>query len=157
MTSKDFTTVRHFSAGEFEHVGGYRLIDVDVVHLADRIRHAYGRPLIITSAYREPEKNTDTLGAAKSQHMFGMALDLKPVRLDRAYYGGLVMAAMRHWCAGFGVYDDGHIHIDVRPTIVGARWISIEGTQYAWSYHNLGQAIDHAIGSREPLGDGRMT
>tara|TARA_R110002020_G_scaffold37893_1_gene114466 strand:+ start:2038 stop:2511 length:474 start_codon:yes stop_codon:yes gene_type:complete len=155
MTLGDFKTIRHFTADEFEHVGGYEHVDEAVVRLADRIRHAYGRPLILKSAYRAPASNTDTGGAYKSQHLVGKALDLSPTHPDRAHYGALVMAALKHWCGGFGAYDDGHIHIDVRDTVVGARWIGLEGVSYGWTWDNLEQVIGRASGSQRSPGDGR--
>lgn len=132
MTRGDFKTKRYFSPGEFDHLGGYEHVSDAAVVWADRVRHEYGRPLIITSAYREGDTG---------QHACGNALDLAPTHPDRTHYGELVVAAFRIWCGGFGVYDDGHIHGDVRDTVIGARWVTIEGTEYPWTWDNMEQAV----------------
>ena len=49
----------------------------DLCFKLDRAREFYGSPIIITSGYRSPEHNKKIGGAAKSAHIFGMAVDIR--------------------------------------------------------------------------------
>ena len=40
------------------------------------LRHLYGKPLILTSAYRDPNHNRRVGGATNSQHVAGRAFDI---------------------------------------------------------------------------------
>ncbi len=145
MTHDDFQRIDHFIPDEFARLGGYEHIDFEVVKLADQIREDYGRPLIVTRAFTEPEANADGGGVKQSRHLTGQALDLVTTRPDRAHYCQLVMSALRFWCGALGVYDDGHIHIDIRSGARGSRWIVIDETTYQWTYDNLKTVIDRSL------------
>lgn len=53
----------------------------NLVNLVDKIldplREAYGKPIIVTSGYRSPKLNKAVGGDANSQHMMGMAADIR--------------------------------------------------------------------------------
>lgn len=52
-------------------------MDPKLLLMLDRFREIYGKPLIITSAYRSEEQNAKTENASdKSQHIYGRAVDL---------------------------------------------------------------------------------
>lgn len=52
-----------------------RLVD----NILDPLREAYGAPIIVTSGYRCGRLNKAVGGAAKSQHMYGQAADIRTV------------------------------------------------------------------------------
>jgi len=109
--------VRHFSAAELLELGashGVKTADgfglntlpprellpnlVKVALLADAVRDAYGKPLIVVSAYRSPAYNRALSGAAsRSFHLRAMALDIAPANND---VRGLHAAAGPFWGAG---------------------------------------------------------
>lgn len=53
----------------------------NLVNLVDKIldplREAYGKPIIVTSGYRCPKLNKAVGGSISSQHMTGMAVDIR--------------------------------------------------------------------------------
>jgi hypothetical protein len=73
---------------------------------------AYGQPLTINSAYRDPQKNDDVGGAKGSQHLHGNAID---VDVTGKPYDERVALANLAWDAGYrgiGFYDNS-LHFDV--------------------------------------------
>lgn len=48
-----------------------------LAQLLERVRDAVGRPILVTSAYRSPEVNRAVGGTERSQHMRGLAADIK--------------------------------------------------------------------------------
>lgn len=45
----------------------------------EKLREAWGSPIVVTSGYRSREVNKGVGGANNSQHMRGMAADIRPV------------------------------------------------------------------------------
>jgi uncharacterized protein YcbK (DUF882 family) len=93
------------------------------------LRDAWGSPLVVISGYRSPAWNERVGGAKASQHMLGLAADVRPVTrskdlssLERlvtkmAATGGLP------GLGGMGFYPGRWIHLDARPhTGRIARW-----------------------------------
>ena len=89
-------------------------------HLMDMLEElrAYNddQALLLTSAYRTPERNRITPGAAKaSKHMLGQAVDVRVSNLDPVQ---LVACAKACEFAGIAQYADAavpRVHLDVRP------------------------------------------
>lgn len=48
----------------------------------DELRELYGKPLIVNSAYRCPKHNAEVGGVKNSQHLLGIAADIKDVSKD---------------------------------------------------------------------------
>ncbi|SMH51144.1 D-Ala-D-Ala carboxypeptidase family metallohydrolase [Maritimibacter sp. HL-12] len=77
------------------------------------LRDRLGKPLIVRSAYRNPEHNRAVGGAKRSKHMDGTAFDIAmsnhdPVAFERA--------AREVGFLGFGFYPrSGFMHIDLGP------------------------------------------
>lgn len=93
-------------------------ISPDLVSVLQKIRAHFGKPVIITSAYRTPAHNAKVGGVANSQHLFGAAADIRvknvsPLRV--AQYAEQILINK----GGIGVYET-FVHIDVRPT--KSRW-----------------------------------
>lgn len=73
---------------------------------------AWGQPLTVTSAYRDPKRNEAVGGANNSQHMHGNAYDVDTSHLS---YDERLALADAAWNAGFrgiGFYDNS-MHFDV--------------------------------------------
>ena len=77
-----------------------------------RLVDAYGQPLTINSAYRDPKKNAEVGGADNSQHIHGNAIDID---VTGKTYDERVALANMAWDAGYrgiGFYDNS-LHFDV--------------------------------------------
>ena len=48
-----------------------------VANVLDPLREAYGKPIVVNSGYRCPKLNRAVGGVAKSQHLTGMAADIR--------------------------------------------------------------------------------
>ena len=73
---------------------------------------AWGQPLTVTSAYRDPKRNEEVGGANNSQHMHGNAYDVDTSGMS---YDERLALADAAWNAGFrgiGFYDNS-MHFDV--------------------------------------------
>jgi len=77
-----------------------------------KLTDAWGQPLTVVSAYRDPEKNQEVGGAKGSQHLHGNAYDIDTSKLS---YEDRLRLADEAWNAGFrgiGFYDN-NMHFDV--------------------------------------------
>lgn len=132
--------IRHFSAAEIAPVGrlsdgetGTALIAptvdvlrnaIELARLLDRLRDRVGRPVKVTSWYRDPAYNKAVGGVWNSMHVTGGAADVQvrgisPRDVARAIYGD-------EWSeqTGVGVYST-FTHIDIRGRLgraAPARW-----------------------------------
>jgi zinc D-Ala-D-Ala carboxypeptidase len=102
-------------------------MDEEFMKQLHRLREDYGRPMTITSGYRDVSYNTVIGGSPNSAHILGQAVDVA-VSGNLAY--DLIRMAMLHGFTGIGVAQRGphnkrFIHIDnivnsdtsPRPTI----------------------------------------
>lgn len=83
-----------------------------------------GDPITVNSAYRTPEYNRRIGGAAKSQHVEGRALDLRPPKgmaLAEFYRRIRHLANHLETLKGIGRYRT-FVHVDTRPTARLAVW-----------------------------------
>lgn len=93
----------------FSPVESHGLTD-DLMHKLDRARELFNAPIIITSGYRDSEKNEGAGGVKDSSHTKGMAVDIRCA--DSELQKKLIWALC---VAGFhrvGVYNR-HLHCDV--------------------------------------------
>ena len=74
------------------------------------IRQKFGSPIAINSAYRP---YTLDIGASRSQHKYGRALDLRPLNGDFKKLLEVVKATSA--IKGIGLAQPSFLHIDIRP------------------------------------------
>ena len=92
------------------------------IEKCDKLREAYGKPLVVASGIRTPERNKQVGGVKNSSHLLGYAVDWKNIT-DTELIAFLDAA----WAADFrrfGVMATG-IHTDDDPT---------KGSPAIWDY-----------------------
>ncbi len=95
-----------------------KVVRPELLHLLNRIRQAWGRPIIVNSAYRSPEHNRAVGGVVNSYHVLGLAADIRPEHSeDLADLQDLCLDLNDH--GGVGLYNT-FVHVDARG--VKARW-----------------------------------
>lgn len=100
-------------------------VDSELVRVLQNIRDHFGKPVIITSAYRTAAHNKAVGGAKYSQHCYGRAADIRvagvPVETLATYAETLLPDT-----GGIGRYPvrsgrpTGWVHVDTRPA--KSRW-----------------------------------
>ncbi len=117
----------HFEVREFACRDGSDPVFVDtrLVQVLQSIRDHFGKPVVITSAYRTAAHNKAVGGAAYSQHCYGRAADIRVtgVTVERlAAYAETLLPDT----GGIGRYPvrsgrpTGWVHVDTRAE--KARW-----------------------------------
>ena|SRR5690554_4314680 len=72
----DWREVRHFRRAEFGHSGDVEPCP-ELVRILDEAREAVGRPFVINSGIRTPERNRAVGGSETSSHLTGHAVDIR--------------------------------------------------------------------------------
>lgn len=112
----DKKITEHFKLKEFACKNSEAIIISEkLCYILEAIRTHYGKQVTITSGYRTPEHNAKIGGAVKSQHMLGLAADIKIPGVkpsDIASYARTLMPTY----GGIGIYST-FTHIDVRDKI----------------------------------------
>ena len=88
----------------------------ELVEKLQRLRDAIGRPMIINSGYRCPERNRQVGGSPNSQHMLGTAVD---IRVNGMTPRQVAAEAEKIGFGGIGIYST-FTHLDTRAG--RARW-----------------------------------
>lgn len=93
---------KYFKPAELASKGdGSILVDMDAIARLESMREMVGKPLKITSGYRDPIHNAKVGGAPLSMHKFGRAFDISLAGHDanqleacakRAGFGGIAKA-----------------------------------------------------------------
>ena len=115
----DWSKYPNFSASEFKckHTGRNEMNE-EFMDRLQRLRTAYGKPINITSGYRDPSHPAEVRKPAGSigAHTTGRAVDI-PVRGHEVY--ALTMLAMEHGFTGIGLKQHGDkrfLHLDDLPS-----------------------------------------
>ncbi len=90
-----------------------------LIELLESIRNAFGKSITITSGYRCEHHNHEVGGAKKSQHMDGIAADIKVTGMDAHDVHAYLVQHLDDKIGGLGKYKS-WTHVDVRST--HARW-----------------------------------
>lgn len=93
-------------------------IDSELVNILQKIRSHFGKSITITSAYRTPPHNKAVGGEAYSQHLYGLAADIKVSGVTPKKVAAYAETLLKNK-GGIGTYST-FTHIDVRAT--KARW-----------------------------------
>jgi uncharacterized protein YcbK (DUF882 family) len=94
----------------------------------NRLREAFGKPLIVTSGFRCQAHNSAVGGAKASQHLYGTGVDIKPASGGKEELDRLFKLAQEEK-AFTGIGDGrprGFVHLDVRALPKGQtriQWI----------------------------------
>lgn len=92
-------------------------VNLRLVHVLQRVRDHFGKPVIINSAYRTKEYNAKVGGAAASQHLLGAAADISIQGVAPSVVADYAETILP--TGGIGRYGT-FTHIDVRDG--KARW-----------------------------------
>lgn len=107
------------------------LIDSNLVEVLQKIRDHFGKPIIITSAYRTVSHNKKVGGSSRSYHVQGMAADIKVKGVSAVAVAMYAQTIIN----GVGVYYYGgteFVHIDTRSSV--KHWICASSGHY--EYYN---------------------
>lgn len=110
----------NFKVSEFACKDGSDTVFISLylVWVLQQIRDHFGKPVIITSAYRNDAYNKKVGGAKYSQHKYGMAADIYINGVSPATIAAYVETIMPN-TGGIGIYSS-FVHVDVRTA--RARW-----------------------------------
>ena len=110
----------HFRVREFACKDGSDVVFVaeKLVEVLEALRVHFGKSVRITSGYRTPSHNKKEGGATYSQHLYGLAADIKISGIkpkDVAAYAEKLLPDR----GGIGIYKN-FVHVDVR--VSKTRW-----------------------------------
>lgn len=121
MTLSDWKEIQFFTKEEFSCKCGCGVrMNRDFVFRVDSLRARVGFPIVITSGYRCESHNKAIGGATNSQHVKGLAADLKIVSSNHRYE--ILKEVFSMHFAGVGIADN-FVHIDDR-----------DSTLVSWTY-----------------------
>lgn len=96
----------------------------------DEVRHFYGKPIVITSAYRTIYKNQEVGGKLRSSHLDGLAVDVKCTNSRERFE--LLDAFLEVGFTRFGI-GNLFLHADLSDQIEG-QYSGIKTPNVIWTY-----------------------
>lgn len=110
----------NFKVREFRCQDGSDAVFIhpELVKVLQKIRTYFGRPVNITSALRTHEHNKKVGGTANSQHLYGLAADIKVTGVTPAKVAAYAETLLPNK-GGIGIYSN-FTHVDVRSK--KSRW-----------------------------------
>lgn len=111
----------HFGVWEFKCKDNSRVIVLNkvLVELLEKVRSHFKRPVVINSAYRTVQYNSQLPNSSpKSQHTLGNAADIRVTGVTPVNVYAYLNQLHPNDC-GIGLYNT-FVHIDVRPN--KSRW-----------------------------------
>ena len=121
----------HFSPAELASKGdGSLRISSRTLDMLEELRAFAGRPLPVSSCYRDPAHNARVGGAPLSRHKVSDAVDIDTRAFDAPARRELARAARRIGFNGVGVYLT-FLHFDARPD-GPASWFGSARARAAW-------------------------
>lgn len=113
-TDGNVQLTKHFKVKEFACKDGSPVVFIDdyLVSILDILRSKIGKPVIITSGYRTPARNSSVGGAKYSYHMRGMAADILVKNMNTKELAKKLDEIVPDGC-GIIVYNN-WVHLDVR-------------------------------------------
>lgn len=114
----DWSAYQHFERWEFDcsHTGRNQM-KKEFMDKLSQLREAFGKPMVISSGYRDPSHPIEARKATPGAHSFGVACDVQIHGSDALELVGL---AIRCGFTGIGVnqkgsYNKRFIHLDIAP------------------------------------------
>lgn len=119
-----YFTVREVTQGDKRRIPVIKKIQDNIIKLAfelDRVREAWGDPIVVTSWYRPPAVNCAVGGVSNSQHLTGSAADIYPLNGQLLkFQNWLDKEAWADKALGYGA-KKGFVHLDLRKGRI--RWV----------------------------------
>lgn len=100
---------------------GQENLDPLMLQILKDLGQAYGRPMDVTSGYRNPIYNAKVGGAKKSYHTRGLAADLSMKGMNEAQRAAFVDDLIAKGVGGLITYSNNPdmLHVDLRPRVNG--------------------------------------
>lgn len=113
-TDGNVQITKHFKVKEFACKDGSPVVFIDdyLVSILEILRNKIGKPVIITSGYRTPTRNSSVGGAKYSYHMRGMGADIQVESMNTKEVAKKLDEIVPDGC-GIIVYNN-WVHFDVR-------------------------------------------
>jgi uncharacterized protein YcbK (DUF882 family) len=113
-------TSRYFTSDEMkcQHCGAENW-DQEFMEWLDVVRHAYGKPMVVTSGYRCPEHPIEKKKSKPGAHSTGRAVDIKVGGADAIK---LIEIASSMGCKRIGVNQNVFVHLDRDDSKPSALW-----------------------------------
>lgn len=116
----------HFSRKEFEcRCCGRLQLSQKLLDGLEALRELAGVPVVVNAGYRCPRHNREIGGVPGSEHIHGLAADIRLRGLSLQQMYEFALQVPQFAAGGIGAYDDDFLHVDVREH--HARWARVRG------------------------------